>query len=251
MGAAIRAMDEAVHDPSLSVVSVHAQFLNAIPCGDITTDTEVLRAGRSVQQLASTLRSTDSDEIAIRLQGTWGNHVPDDPLTGLGIEMPDVPGAHDDSLVVNVDDSPFASYPINGNFEERHCPSYVRPGAFFDDNQQAESAVWTRLVAGCHEADGRFEPATLALFADRAPGPHLGHTFYGVDGAVGARPAVTLELSLRVVDTPVSEWLLVHSKVVEAGGRYMTTHTEIWDEDHRLIATSGQRARLTANVVPS
>jgi acyl-coenzyme A thioesterase PaaI-like protein len=251
MGAAIRAMDARVGDPGLSPVSVHAQFLSPVPCGGLTIDTELVRAGRSVQQLAATLRPDDAPEVALRLQGTWGRHDNDDVVTGLGVAPIDVPGPDGDALLPGKrEGTPFSSLPMHTHFEERRAPGWAEPGAFFEDDQRPESAVWTRLRDGHRTSEGTFVPAVIAVIADRAPGPHLGFTISGsVDHDIPARPMVTLELAVRFVAEPVGDWLLLHGTVVEAARRYITTRVVMWDENQDLIAIADQVARFAGRVV--
>ena len=250
MGAAVRAMDTRVGDPDLGPLSVHAQFLSPIACGGLTVDTEIVRAGRSVQQVAATLRADNADEIALRLQGTWGR-TEDDVVTGLGVTPIDVPGPEDESLHRGRgEDSRFSSLPVHAQFEERRCEGWAEPGAFFRDELQGESAVWTRLLHGHRSSEGIFVPAVIAVLADRGPGPHLGTTIIGRPAdEIPARPMVTLEMAVRFVAEPVGDWLLLHGTIVEAAGRYLSSRVVMWDEERRLIAIADQLARFASTIV--
>jgi acyl-CoA thioesterase len=249
MGAAIRAMGAHVGDPDLAPISVHAMFLNPIETGALTIDVESLRAGRSVHQVAAVLSRDGAEDAAIRLQGTWGRRD-DDPVTGVELQPPDVPGPDDSTVQPIVHDERFAHLPLHVHFEERPCPGWSTPQAFHTTGVSAQSAVWTRLQAGHRTGADRFEPAVLAVIADRAPGPHLGPTVSGrPDDDIPARPMVTLELAIRFIGQPVGDWMLVHGAVVEAAHRYLTTRAVIWDQHRDLVAIADQTARFASTPV--
>lgn len=246
MGAALRAMCARLADPELRLLSVHALFLSPVPCGPLTIDTELLRAGRSVQQVAAVLRADASShgELALRLQGTWGSHAAD-VITGLGEAMPSVAGPDDPSMLPPPPmPKELSDFQLHGQFEERYCPGWSRPGAFFDGAEAAESAVWARLRGGHRDGLGTFVPAVLLALADRAPGPHLGPTVQSGDREAGLRPMVTLELALRSIAEPVGDWLLLHGRIIEAAGGYLTTRVHMWDEARGLIAIADQLSRF-------
>lgn len=249
MGAAVRAMNAHVAEPELRPVSVHALFLDPVKTGGVVVDVETLRGGRSVRQVAAALRPEGADAPALRLQGTWGRDAADH-VVGIGLEPPRVPGPDGEGVEPLVHDERFAHLPLHVHFEERECPGWTVPGSFFADPASARSAVWTRLSDGHRDENGRFDPAILPVLADRGPGPHLGPTMRttspdGVDG----RPMVTLELAIRFVSEPASDWLLLAGSIVEAGNRYLTTRTALWDEDRTLIAIADQTARFASRSI--
>ena len=91
--------------------------------------------------------------------------------------------------------------------------------------------------------------SSLALVADRVPGPHLGPCLAAAADP-DPRPLVSLEMTLRVYAEPATDWLLLHSRVDHAGEGHVTTRVNIWDEQHRLVATSEQLARFANATLP-
>ena len=222
-------------------------FLTPAAVGDLTLDVEALRAGRSIQQISTLLRNSAEDLPALALRSTWGRREPD-PISGVGLTVPEVPDPDDPSVSPLVIDERFAHLQLHVNFEERACPGHVTQGALLD-GMVAESAVWARLVDGHRDSGDQFDPAVLAVLADRVPGPHLGSTISPPGRDLPPRPMVTLELSIRFVTDPTSEWLLLRGTVVEAANRYVTTRATIWDLDRNLIAIADQTARFAATPV--
>lgn len=244
MAATLRALDTAVDNPELRMVSTHAQFLSPVPTGPFFIDTEVLRAGRSVAQAAAALSTPDATRPAIRCSGTWASPRTGHPVTGRGIAPPTVPGPGSPELVEIKHDPPWDRFAIQHKFEEWRCPGSSQPHALFVEGATPEAVVWVRLTDDARRDDGRYETAALALVADRAPGPHLGPCLMPTPEIEFApRPLVSLEMTMRVYGEPVTDWLLLHSRVDEASNGQVATRVDIWDEDMALIATSEQLAR--------
>ena len=223
LAAAMRATSAHVDHPDLHPVGIHALFLHPVEGGPLVIDVETQRGGRRVQQLSATLHSATGDP-ALRMQGIWGSHEPD-LVTGLGLRFPDVPLPDDPTMAPPEHSPEFGHLPINAQFDERHCPGSAVPGSLLDPERDATSAVWTRLGGEFHSGPTPFDPALLALYADRVPGPHLGRTITGHPTTnVPPRAIVTLELSLRIVGTPSSDWLLLEGSVPQAAGRRPLPH---------------------------
>ena len=251
LAATLRAMNAAVDRPEFRLASAHAQFISPVNTGPFAVDVTVLRMGRSVAQAAGELRERGSDQIGIRVSGTWAHPRPDDPVHGTGVEPPVVDDPGSSSLVRLEHEPPWDQFPIHDKFEEWRSPAHHHPGALFIDTASPESVVWTRLTDASHHDDGRFEVAALALLADRAPGPHLGPCLAPIADEIPARPLVTLDMTLRVYAEPASEWLLLHSRVDEAAEGHVATRVDMWDTERRLVATSEQLARWGNTPLPT
>jgi hypothetical protein len=201
-----------------------------------------------MHQLSAVL-SPPGGEAALRVQGTWGGHEPD-PATGLGVRCPDVPPPDDPVLRPPRHSPEFGHLPINGQFDERHCPGSAAPGALVAPEMDASSMVWTRLGGDHHDERQPFDPALFALYADRVPGPHLGATITdhpSIEVPPGA--LVTLEATLRIIGVPSTDWVLLEGVIPEAAGRYVTIRANMWDEAGRLVAIADQTARFAATEV--
>jgi hypothetical protein len=246
----LRALDAAVDNTGLRMVAAHAQFVSPVSTGPFLIDTEVVRAGRSVAQVAAVLSPPDAAGPAIRCSGTGASPRIGHPVTGRGIVPPSVPGPRGPGLVRIEHDPPWDRFPIQHKFEEWRCPGYSQPHALFVEGALPEAAVWTRMTDAVRHDDGRYEAAALALVADRAPGPHLGPCLEPTPEIEFApRPLVSLEMALRLYGEPATEWLLLHSRVDEARNGHVATRVDIWDEGMELIATSEQLARYGSTAI--
>ena len=250
VAAALRAMEAAADRDDLRLAAVHAQFVSPVRAGPFTVETEILRMGRSVAQIAGDLRERDASTTGVRLSGTWAQPRPDDPVHGTGLEPPSVvePGSPD--LLRIQHDPPWDQFAIHDRFEEWRSPDHFHPCALFTPGVVPEAAVWTRLSDDCRDRDGRFELTSLALVADRVPGPYMGPCLTA-SGHPDPRPLVSLDMTLRVFAEPTSDWLLLHSVIDQAGDGHVTTRVNVWDEDRSLIATSEQLARYGNSAIPT
>lgn len=244
MATIVRALDAAVDNTDLRMVAAHAQFVSPVPSGPVFVDTEIVRAGRSVAQVAAELNTPDAAGPAVRCSGTWASPRVDHPVTGRGVAPPPVSRPGSPELIRIEHDPPWDQFPIQSKFEEWRCPGYSQPHALFVDGESPQAAVWLRMTDDARHDNGRFEPAALALVADRAPGPHLGPCLEPTpDIEFAPLPLVSLEAALRVYGEPATDWLLLHSRVDDARDGHVATRVDIWDEAMDLIATSEQLAR--------
>jgi hypothetical protein len=107
----LRALDATVGNTELQMVAAHAQFVSPVRSGPFAVDTEVVRAGRSVAQLAAVLTTPDATGPAMRCAGTWASARVGHPVTGRGGVAPSVPGPHARGLIRIEHDPPVGSIP--------------------------------------------------------------------------------------------------------------------------------------------
>ena len=138
----LRALDAAVGNTELQMVAAHAQFVSPVRPGPFSVDTEIVRAGRSVVQLAAALNTPDATGPAIRCSGTWASPRVDHPVTGRGAVPPSVLGPRSPGLTPIEHDPPWDQFPIQTKFEEWRCPGYAQPHALFVECESPEAAVW-------------------------------------------------------------------------------------------------------------
>lgn len=222
-----RAMADAVGRPPLSLT---AHFLSPGKIGSVDIDVDVVRAGRRMAVVRSSVRSGDG--VIIALLGTFADQV---PPTGAGSAV--------------VDASPPELPPIE------HCvPAGPPPGA-------GESGFTDRIRAFYHPDDAGFRddcPSGAALmrgwfeFVDGAP-----IDAYGLLLATDAFAPVcfnrsefpmswapTLELTVHVRGVPAPGPLRVRfsSRFLQDG--MFEEDGEVWDAAGRLVALSRQLALI-------
>jgi acyl-CoA thioesterase len=244
MTAGLRAMQQRLDRPELSLVTANAIYCAPIPCGPITADVTVLRSGRRAAQVACDLRVGDSEEIALRTHGVFGiAHESSQSFVDCefpsDVAMPDAcppppPRSADDPWPqINFHEQTDWRPAIPRHWEQ--APDAWEPGP-------ARFAAWTRLHVEPRLADGSYDPIALAVPAD------------SIGGAIGAKlgpsserwMSLSLEIGLRIIQPPRTRpaWILQEMRCWQAGDGYATGPTHLWDTDGNLLAIAQQTAQL-------
>lgn len=245
MATALRAADDALDRDDLSLRTADATFCQAVPCGPVALQVEVLRQGRSAAQALVRLWSIGSEADAA---GPVGNDLvvtavfgaaQDSPYRFVGARFPsEVPGPDQSVPRADLDDGPFARIPYHQQTELRlPDPERRRPDAPPGDPR---ASTWFRFRVPPLRADGTWEPAALAL-----PGDILGTAVHaGTGGAVGPFLVISLQISLHVLGETRADWLLQHTTAHRAGDGYASGTAELWEPEGRLVAVATQCAKL-------
>lgn len=247
MAVALRAASVELDRADLSLLSADATFCQAVPCGPVGVQVEVLRSGRSGAQALVRLWALDPAQPDA--QGEVGNDLvvtcvfgvrSDSQYTFLGATPPEVtPPERTAPRPALEGDSPFARIPYHSQTEFRPVGHSMRWGEQFPPGEP-RSASWFRFHATPFRPDGTWEPATLALPGDiLGPAVHL-----GVGSTPGPFLVVSLQISLQFVADVRTEWLLQHTRAHVAADGYSSGTAELWDEDLQLVAIATQCAKL-------
>lgn len=247
MATAMRAATHAIGRDDLHLLSTDATFCQAVPCGPVALQVEVLRQGRSAAQALVRLWSLDPEQpdaagpVGNDLVVTcvFGSHD-HSPFEFVGARFPEVPGPEEcaprDELG---DDSPFRTIPYHHQTEFRLTDDTVRPGADMPPGEP-RAASWFRFRVPPLRADGTWEPAALAL-----PGDILGSAVHlGAGSGSGPFMVISLQISLQIVSAVKSEWLLQHTRAHVAADGYASGTAELWDPDRNLVAIATQCAKI-------
>ena len=244
MAVALRAAAVELDRPDLDLLSADATFCQAVPCGPVAAQVEVLRSGRSGAQALVRLWALDPHDPDAT--GDVGNDLVVTTVFGvrseseygfLGAVPPEVtPPEQTQSRTIDPD-SPFSKIPYHAQTEFR--PVGRAWGEEFPPGEP-RSASWFRFHVTPRREDGTWEPATLAL-----PGDILGPAVHaGAGSRAGDFLVISLQISLQFVGEVRSDWLLQHTRAHVAADGYTSGTAELWDEDLRLVAIATQCAKL-------
>lgn len=249
MAVALRAAQAGLDREDLAPVSATAVYAAPVPCGEMTIDTRILRAGRSAAQVTADLRAGGADERAgetdLHLTAIFGAPhesrlefcdvtYPEDALPLAESVPPDPMPA----------DSPFAA--INYHHQTEWLPA--RPGGGFrgegwEPGGPARALAWHRLKETPRLADGTVDPIAYCLPAD-VIGPAI---VAKIGPEMATNPPLlmlSLEISLQFVATTTSPWLLQHTRAHHSANGYAWGSVELWGEDRQLLAFGTQRAHV-------
>lgn len=247
MAMAVRAATAGVDRDDLHLVAAEATFCQAVPCGPVAAQVEVLRQGRSAAQALVRLWALDPADPDpagpvgndLVLTAVFGDRR-DSPVRFLGAVPPQVPEPEDCPPRPEIgDESPFARIPYHHQTEFRLTEERIGWGREFPPGEPVASS-WFRFRVPPLLDDGRWEPSSLAL-----PGDILGPAVHSAAGSeVGEFLVISLQIGLQFVGDVRTEWVLQHTRAHVGADGYASGTAELWDQDRRLVAIANQCARL-------
>jgi acyl-CoA thioesterase len=224
---AARAMTAELDDPTQRLRTLSTVFAAQVQAGAVDIDVTLLRKGRSMSQLTSTVRNPGAaaGHTTVAVFGAARN----------GFEFTDVRPPAD---IPAPDDCPSFRDPRPDGVEERDFPfpfwEHVegRPAlghAPWDDYvpDRALVATWYRFDEPARLDDGRWDPLALVTMCDMMPaavGEKLGPGNGGWDWY-----APSTDLTVHVLNDARSEWVLAVNRARYAGDGYASADQELWD----------------------
>jgi len=246
MATAIRAATVAVGRDDLSAVGAEATYCQAVPCGPVAMQVEVLRNGRGGAQALVRLWALDPADPDPG--GPVGNDLVVAVVFGRrdatrlsfrGAVAPEVPDPNDCPGRETIDDSPFNRIPYHRQTDFRMALGTLGWGADMEP-AEPQAASWFRFNESPMRADGTWEPAMLAV-----PGDILGPAVHaGLGGRAGFFFVISLQIGLKFVADVESEWVLQHTRAQSASDCFASGTAELYDVDRRLVAVATQTALL-------
>lgn len=246
MAAAVRAATLEVARSDLELISADATYCQAVPCGPVAVQVDVLRQGRNGSQALVRLWALDpadpdptgpvgSDLVLTAVYG----HPAESPFGFLGEPPPDV-GGPDDYRPRSVEKgSPFERIPYHRQNEFRPAAGFATLGAVMPPSVP-RTASWFRFRSSPFDETGRWDPALLC-----APGDILGPAAHaGVGTEAGFFLVVSMTINLHFLGDARSEWLLQDTVAHVAADGYCSGTARLFDEDRTLVAVATQLARL-------
>jgi acyl-CoA thioesterase len=242
MATTLRAMQAALARPELRIVSASAMFVDRVPCGPVTIDTEVLRSGKSAAQVTGRLRTADDGGVALHAHAVFG--VDHDVEHGLqDVQFPDVPPPEECDPPPPQPDEENDERPwghINFHDQNDWRPANgIAPWLPNYGKGEPRMCSWVRLVKEPLLEDGTHDPLVLAVYGDQI-GTAVGQGL----GPVGPYFTLSLEIALRFIATPTTPWVLQDAEAWHVGNGYATGPTRLWGSDRRLLAIATQTANL-------
>lgn len=229
---ALRAMTNALGKDDQPLRSATAVFAGQVPAGPVTIDVDVLRSGRSISQLRAAVRSAGQDS-GTDIMAVFGRTRPGFSFAEL--TFPDVPPPEDCPSFRDVSDIP--DLPMSALFARVHGRR-ARGHAPWDSYQpeSSEQAFWYRFDDQPLLDNGRLDPLSLLVLCDTMP------------GAVAERAGPTAppwlapsaDLTVHVLGSPSSEWLLAMIRLRNASDGYASVEAELWDPAQGIVAYATQ-----------
>jgi acyl-CoA thioesterase len=246
MATAIRAATVEIGRADLVPVGAEATFCQAVPCGPVAAQVEVLRSGRSGAQ--ALVRLWALDPAAPEPAGPVGNDVVVAVVLGarrpshlsfVGAEAPEVRPPDECPGRETAGASPFHRIPYHRQTDFRIAMGNVRWGEPVDPGEP-RTASWFRFNTSPLGDDGAWDPALLAV-----PGDVLGPAVHaGLGGKVGFFFVISLQIGLKFIADCRSEWVLQHTRAHSAADGFASGTAELFDLDRRLVAIATQTAVL-------
>ncbi len=206
-------------------LSITAHYLAPAPAGDVEIHTEVVKSGRRVATVASSLRRGDKEFI--RVLGSFGTLQTDSALQHVTATPPDLP-PFDECILREPSTGTFVP-PIFDKANIRLHPD--------DAKFTMESGSGVAQMRGWFQFSDTASCDSLGLLfvADSFP-----PTFFNLFGVKGWVP--TLEYTVHVRAQPVEGPLRCVFTTRALQGGFMEEDGEMWDESGTLVAMSRQLA---------
>jgi acyl-CoA thioesterase len=228
MYTALRAMHEHLDRPDLELVTANAIFVAPVPPGEITIDVDVLRDGKSASQVAADLRVAGSDTPALRVHGVFGR-AHDTDLVHQEVVFPEVSLPAETPAPDITRPNPFGDIPF-------HQQTEWRPASPLDQYGKGYFLSWVRLI------EGETDRLAMTVHGD-VIGPAVGRALGPFDPGEFFM-SLSLEIGIRFVRTPVTQWVLQEIEAWHIGDGYATGPARLWDEAGNLCAIATQTAHL-------
>jgi Acyl-CoA thioesterase C-terminal domain/Acyl-CoA thioesterase N-terminal domain len=223
---AARAMAHDVAASGQSLRSLSAVFAGKVADGRVDVEVTVLRRGRSMSQVAATVRNPGAG-AGLTAVAVFGASRRGFSFTDLA--FPDVPGPEGlrsfrDPLPDGVEFE-FSRPPLP--FWERILdarPAIGRPPWEPYEPGPAETAYWYRVDDPPVDADGFLDPLATLVMCDTMPG--------AVAQKIGPDQdwfGPSADFTFHVLDRARPGWLLGHNRARHAGDGYASVEMALWD----------------------
>ncbi len=239
----LRAMGEELGVPDQRLRSVSIVFAGKVPPGPVAIDVNVLRRGRSVSQLAATVRPTGAG-AGLTVLAVFGSSRP-------GFAFTDLTAPQGDPLEIapSIADRP-ESYRTWTKTVWDHVEYRLAKGHFpWSAPWQpgfSERIAWLRFHDTPRLEDGTVDPLALVSLCDFMPGAIVERM--GPDCPFFLAPS--MDLAVHLLTRSSSDWFLGRNRCRFAGEGYASLEMELWDPTGGLVAYATQVALLTFPETP-
>jgi len=218
--------------------SITVVFAGQVQPGPVEIDVTVLRRGRTMSQVAATLRSTGAaaGHTSVAVFGVERH----------GFEFTDLapPAAPDPDTCPSFRDRP------KGMIEELHFNFWdLVEGRAVDGHAPWEDYVpttsehvsWYRFDEPPYTPAGTLDPLALVTLCDTMPGAVSERMGRGLPRWLPP----SADLTVHVLGDARSEWILARNRARHAGDGYASVEIELWDPPARLVAYGTQTMFFT------
>jgi acyl-CoA thioesterase len=223
---AAQAMAETLGVPEQRLRSLTAVFAGKVSGGDIEVEVQVLRKGRSMSQLAATVRNAGASAglTAVAVFGSPRRGFDFTELVPPVVEGPERLRSFRDPLPEGIEFE--FTRPLMPFWEELiECrPAIGRPPWEPFEEGPAEAAYWYRVDDPPLMPDGSLDPLALVVVCDTMPGAVAQKL--GPDDAWFGPSA---DFTIHVFDHARPGWLLGHNRARHAGDGYASVEMALWD----------------------
>jgi acyl-CoA thioesterase len=234
MGAALRAMEHALGRPEHRLRTATTLFVATVAPGPFEIRVEVLRTGRRMSQLRTSLGNPGRAPGHITL-AAFGEARP-----AFAFSDSDPPQAPPPDACPGPAELPPGARSFNAPFFQNVEYRRVRMHHNFEvgwEGGRAEAIRWIRFRQPPRLPDGRLDPASLPALADTMPSA-VGQ-FLGPDPSRFFH-APSVDLTLHHFADARGDWLLARTRAHWAGDGYASAATHLWDDDGTLVAYAAQ-----------
>ena len=233
---ALRAMSDALDDPTQRLRTLHTAFIAQVAAGDVTVEVDQLRRGRTMSHLRAEVANVGANRGHLTT-GVFGSTRVGFAFTDLAppanIPPPDdCPSFRDPAPDDAFDPMPFWDRRVEGRraLGHRWDEDYVP--------DRAETATWYRFDDPPFLSDGTIDPLSLVVLIDTMPG--------AIGEKVGRQDrqwfSPSVDLSVHLLDDCRSPWVLAHNRARHSGDGYASVDMALWD----FGADSADAPRLVA-----
>jgi len=231
---ALRAMGTELAHPEQVLRSVTTVFAAQVVPGPLEIDVAVLRRGRTMSQLTATVRNAGQDAGHTAMAVFGG---PRQGFEFTDLARPDVPPP---SACPSFRDPPpdgVVRFPSATFWEKVESRVGIGNPPWGDwEAVSSERAYWYRFDEPPVGDDGAWDPLALVTLCDTMPGA-VGERM-GPGSPIWFGPSA--DLTVHVLGTARSEWLLAHNRARHAADGYASVDMELWDPGAGLVAYGTQ-----------
>jgi len=227
---ALQAMILELNRPEHVLRTSTTTFASTVTDGAVEIDVDVLRSGKRMSQLRSTIRNTESQDSGHHLMASFG-----EARAGVEIDSEPAPDVGEPD-----DYGPFPSPPdgipaFRVGFFDHIDTRRIKLFQNWEDGWSGGTAEAMRWVSYRESSDPPdiFGLLPLADSMPAAIGQFLGpgHRFYH---------APSVDLTLHWFAAPQSKWILTRSRVRFSWDGYVSAEIHLWDQTGRLVAYATQ-----------
>lgn len=241
----VRAMQLLLGDATQTLRTTTAMFAGQVSSGPVEADVTMIRRGRTMSQLAATVRNPGAD-AGLTMLAAFGTPRRGFTFTDIAppsVRPPDELRSFRDPLPDGIEFE-WAREPFP--FWERVLqsrPALGRPPWEPWHDGPAEAAYWYRFDDPPVGSDGALDVAGVVVMLDTMPGA-IGQKVPPQD-TLWFSPSV--DYTLHVLGPASPGWMLAHMRARHAGDGYASIEASLWDltAEPRLVAYATQLALFT------